>query len=54
MQPDGVVVTNSVALRDDFQTFLGNALTVLDIAPMYATAITRLHASDSLADLCGL
>jgi ribose-phosphate pyrophosphokinase len=54
MQPDGVVVTNSVALPNDFQTFLGNALTVLDIAPMYATAIAQLHASDSLADLCGL
>jgi ribose-phosphate pyrophosphokinase len=54
MQPDGVVVTNSVALREEFQTFVDKGLTVLDIAPLYASAVARLHASESLADLCGL
>jgi ribose-phosphate pyrophosphokinase len=54
MQPDGVVVTNSVALPEDFQSFVGKGLTVLDIAPSYATAVARLHASESVADLCGL
>jgi ribose-phosphate pyrophosphokinase len=54
MQPDGVVVTNSVALREGFQTFVGKGLTVLDIAPLYASAVARLHASESPTDLCGL
>jgi phosphoribosylpyrophosphate synthetase len=54
MQPDGVVVTNSVALSADFQAFLGNGLTVLDIAPLIATTIERLRDGESVADLTGL
>jgi ribose-phosphate pyrophosphokinase len=53
-QPDGVVVTNSVALHGDFQRFVGKGLTVLDIAPLYATTIARLHNSESVADLTGV
>jgi ribose-phosphate pyrophosphokinase len=53
-QPDTVVVTNSVALPADFHPFLGQRLQVLDIAPLYATTIARLHAGESVADLCGL
>jgi ribose-phosphate pyrophosphokinase len=54
MQPDGVVVTNSVALSADFQAFLGNGLTVLDIAPLIAKTIERLRDGESVADLTGL
>ena len=54
MRPDEVVVTNSVALHDSFRPYVGSSLTVLDIAPLYARVISRLHAGESVADLCGL
>jgi ribose-phosphate pyrophosphokinase len=53
-QPDSVVVTNSVALQDSFQPFVSKALTVLDIAPLYATTIAQLHRGESVADLTGV
>jgi ribose-phosphate pyrophosphokinase len=53
-QPDSVVVTNSVTLPAEFQAFVGPRLKVLDIASVYATTIARLHAGESVADLCGL
>jgi ribose-phosphate pyrophosphokinase len=53
-QPDSVVVSNSVALPDEFTGFVGQRLKVLDIAPLYATLISRLHSGESTADLCGL
>jgi phosphoribosylpyrophosphate synthetase len=53
-QPDSVVVTNSVALPEEFMGFVDLRLKVLDLAPMYATLIARLHSGESIADLCGL
>lgn len=53
-RPDTVVVTDSVALSAEFQSFVGRSLAVLPIAPLLATAIARLHASESTADLSGL
>jgi ribose-phosphate pyrophosphokinase len=53
-QPDSVVVTNSVALPEEFTGFTEQRLKVLDIAPMYAALIARLHSGESIADLCGL
>ncbi len=53
-QPDSVVVSNSVALPEEFTGFVGQRLKVLDIAPLYATLISRLHSGESTADLCGL
>jgi ribose-phosphate pyrophosphokinase len=51
---DSVVVTNSVELGADFQSFIGNRLAVLDVAPLLAQAIARLQAGESTAELCGL
>ena len=51
VQPDSVVVTNSVALPADFQSFMGKGLTVLDIAPLCAAVIARMHAGESVTDL---
>jgi len=53
-QPDSVVVTNSVSLPANFQAVIGKGLTVLDVAPLYATAIARMHASETVADLGGV
>lgn len=53
-RPDSVVVTDSVALSAEFQPFIGRSLAVLPIAPLLATAISRLHAGESTADLSGL
>jgi ribose-phosphate pyrophosphokinase len=53
-RPDTVVVTDSVALSAQFQPFVGRSLAVLPIAPLLATAVSRLHAGESTADLSGL
>jgi len=53
-RPDSVVVTDSVALGENFQPFIGKSLAVLSIAPLLAVAISRLHAGDSTAALSGL
>lgn len=52
--PDGVVVTNSVALSEEFARHVGKTLTVLDVAPLYAQSIELLHASKSVAHLTGV
>jgi ribose-phosphate pyrophosphokinase len=46
-QPDAVVVTDSVALREDFSGFLSHGLTVLAVAPSFAAAIRRLESGCS-------
>jgi ribose-phosphate pyrophosphokinase len=52
--PDGVVVTNSVALSEEFARHVGKMLIVLDVAPLYAQSIELLHASKSVAHLTGV
>jgi ribose-phosphate pyrophosphokinase len=42
-KPDAVVVTDSVALRNDFAGYLGRGLTVLAVASSFAAAIRRLE-----------
>jgi ribose-phosphate pyrophosphokinase len=42
-RPDSVVVTDSVALREEFSSYLTHGLTVLSAAPCYAAAIRQLE-----------
>ena len=43
-----------VSLPADFQAVVGKGLTVLDVAPLYAAAIARMHAGETVADLGGV
>jgi len=52
--PESVAVTDSVALREGFQRYAGDRLQILNIAPFYAALIARLHAGESVNELCGL
>jgi len=52
-QPDSVVVTNSVCLPEAFASLVEHRLHVLDIAPLLAASIARLHDGQSVDDLCG-
>lgn len=53
-RPDTVVVTDSVALSAEFRPFVGRSLAVVSVAPLLATAISRLHAGEPTAELSGL
>jgi len=53
-KPDSVLVTDSVALGDDFSAYLGGLLTVIKVAPTFAEAIRRLEHGGSLSELEGL
>ena len=46
-----VVVTDSVASPALAHTQVGNKLVVLDIAPLFAEAIRRIHNGDSVVEL---
>lgn len=47
---DKIIITNTVA-RHDCIVEIKNKLIVLDVAPLFAEAIHRIHSGDSLVDL---
>jgi ribose-phosphate pyrophosphokinase len=53
-RPQSVVVSNSVALPNEFRALIPAPLAVIDIAATFAEVVRRLSVGDSVGELCGL